>query len=121
MSGDDEDSWIYDSVVGFLNSPVWMVPIESFVDQHCLGESEVMKLHMPPLPRPWRELTTNQNSLFRSRDWMSANQNSIQSGTSITWRCSKSSWATSTGLPPASLPSTCLQQGLWLGARQRDR
>eukprot|EP00116_Pleurobrachia_bachei_P011649 sb/3471911/ len=36
MSGDDEDSWIYDSVVGFLNSPVWMVPIESFVDQHCL-------------------------------------------------------------------------------------
>ncbi|KAL5266502.1 hypothetical protein ACHWQZ_G003774 [Mnemiopsis leidyi] len=32
----EEDSWIYDSVVGFLNSPIWMVPIESFVDQHCL-------------------------------------------------------------------------------------
>ena len=34
---EEDDSWIYDSVVGFLNSPIWMVPIESFVDQHCLG------------------------------------------------------------------------------------
>ena len=34
---EDDDSWIYDSVVGFLNSPIWMVPIESFVDQNCLG------------------------------------------------------------------------------------
>jgi len=33
---EEDDSWIYDSVVGFLNSPIWMVPIESFVDQHCL-------------------------------------------------------------------------------------
>lgn len=31
-----DDEWIYDSVVGFLNSHLWSVPVESFVDAHCL-------------------------------------------------------------------------------------
>ena len=30
------DDWVFDSVVGFLVSPKWTVPIEDFCDVHCL-------------------------------------------------------------------------------------
>ena len=35
---DDPDSWIYDSLVGFLKGPVWQVPVMSFVEQKSLSK-----------------------------------------------------------------------------------
>ena len=34
----DPDSWIYDSLVGFLKGPVWQVPIMSFIEQKSLSK-----------------------------------------------------------------------------------
>ena len=34
----DHDSWIYDSLVGFLKGPVWQVPIMSFIEQKSLSK-----------------------------------------------------------------------------------
>ena len=34
----DADSWIYDSLVGFLKGPVWQVPVMSFIEQKSLSK-----------------------------------------------------------------------------------
>ena len=34
----DPDSWIYDSLVGFLKGPVWQVPVMSFIEQKSLSK-----------------------------------------------------------------------------------
>ena len=36
--------WVYDSIVGFLQSPLWADPVNSFVDEKCVGEIHV---HLP--------------------------------------------------------------------------
>lgn len=36
MAEETED-WIFDSVVGFLCSPLWKTPILNFIEQNCLG------------------------------------------------------------------------------------
>lgn len=33
---DSDDGWIFDSVMGFLKSPMWVNPIQSFIDENCI-------------------------------------------------------------------------------------
>ena len=35
-----EDSWVFDSLVGFLRGPVWCVPVMTFIEQKSLGRSQ---------------------------------------------------------------------------------
>lgn len=35
-SGRMED-WVFDSLLGFLRSPAWGYPVNSFIDRHCAG------------------------------------------------------------------------------------
>lgn len=39
MAEEDRD-WVIDGVVGFLSSPIWRVPILSFIEQKCIGKSQ---------------------------------------------------------------------------------
>jgi hypothetical protein len=34
--GDERAGWLYDSIVGFLQSPEWSVPVMEFIDKHCI-------------------------------------------------------------------------------------
>ena len=34
---ESEDSWVFDSLVGFLRGPVWCVPVMTFIEQKSLG------------------------------------------------------------------------------------
>ena len=33
-----EDSWVFDSLVGFLRGPVWWVPVMTFIEQKSLSK-----------------------------------------------------------------------------------
>ena len=33
--------WVFDSLVGYLQSPIWTYPVDSFLDHHCVGESNL--------------------------------------------------------------------------------
>ncbi len=37
----DED-WVVDSLVGFLQSPVWSFPVEAFTEESCIGKAGEM-------------------------------------------------------------------------------
>ena len=39
-----EDSWVFDSLVGFLRGPVWCVPVMTFIEQKSLGKSYVQTI-----------------------------------------------------------------------------
>ena len=38
MASDDSgiSEWLFDSIVGFLKSPMWKNPIQSFIDENCI-------------------------------------------------------------------------------------
>lgn len=38
MSGED-DSWVFDSLVAFLNGPIWNAPLQSFVEEKSLSKT----------------------------------------------------------------------------------
>jgi hypothetical protein len=31
----EDDEWLFESVVAFLNSPIWTIPIQHFIEKHC--------------------------------------------------------------------------------------
>ncbi len=35
----NEDAWVFDSLVGFLRGPVWNVPVLTFIEHKSLSES----------------------------------------------------------------------------------
>jgi len=35
IQDDNEDQWKFDSIVQFLQSPIWRIPLVDFVDEHC--------------------------------------------------------------------------------------
>ena len=39
-----EDSWVYDSLVGFLRGPVWHVPVMTFIEQKSLSKADFRHL-----------------------------------------------------------------------------
>ena len=32
-----EDDWVVDSLIGFLETPLWKNPVDDFIEQHCIG------------------------------------------------------------------------------------
>lgn len=32
---EEDDEWLFDSIVGYLSSPIWKVPVEHFFEQNC--------------------------------------------------------------------------------------
>ncbi len=42
-----EGDWVVDSLVGFLQSPIWKYPVANFTEQKCIGEP---KKNLTPLP-----------------------------------------------------------------------
>ena len=32
----DDKEWLFESIIGFLKSPLWVNPIHSFIDENCL-------------------------------------------------------------------------------------
>ncbi len=34
--GEDESDWIFDYVMSIFKSPVWEVPVMTFIDDHCI-------------------------------------------------------------------------------------
>lgn len=34
-----DNSWVFDSLICFLNGPMWNVPIQSFIEEKCAGDS----------------------------------------------------------------------------------
>ena len=34
---DEDDEWLFESIVAFLASPIWSIPIQHFIEQHCTG------------------------------------------------------------------------------------
>lgn len=37
MSNTDDD-WLFESVIGFLNSPMWNLPVKNFMESNCYGK-----------------------------------------------------------------------------------
>jgi len=35
---DEDDEWLFESIVAFLASPIWSIPIQHFIEQHCMGK-----------------------------------------------------------------------------------
>ena len=35
---EDDDAWVFDSLVGFLRGPVWNVPILTFIEHKSLSK-----------------------------------------------------------------------------------
>ena len=35
---EEEDDWLFDSIVGYLSSPIWKIPIEHFFEQNCTSK-----------------------------------------------------------------------------------
>jgi hypothetical protein len=31
----EDDEWLFESVVAYLNSPIWAIPIQHFIEKHC--------------------------------------------------------------------------------------
>ena len=44
---DTEDSWVFDSLVGFLRGPVWCVPVMTFIEQKSLGNDICNLMNIP--------------------------------------------------------------------------
>ena len=34
--GDEDLTWLFDAVLGFLKSPGWALPVMSFIDDNCI-------------------------------------------------------------------------------------
>lgn len=36
-----EDDWVVDSLVGFLQSPIWKYLVDNFIEQKCIGRLQI--------------------------------------------------------------------------------
>eukprot|EP00041_Stephanoeca_diplocostata_P019836 m.432237 g.432237 ORF g.432237 m.432237 type:complete len:683 (-) comp21407_c0_seq43:723-2771(-) len=63
-----EDDWIVDSVMGWLASPLWMVPIRTFVDNNCVifDQEEEHKLEYTIIHMKFKELVESLLENFLS-------------------------------------------------------
>lgn len=37
---EDESEWIVESIVGYLGSPEWVIPVTDFMEHKCTGEND---------------------------------------------------------------------------------
>jgi hypothetical protein len=56
----EEDSWVLDSLVGFLRGPVWNVPVLTFIEHKSL--SEIISIYVQYVERYKND--ENQNSPY---------------------------------------------------------
>ena len=42
LAGMEEDSWVLDSLVGFLRGPVWNVPVLTFIEHKSLSKQSLL-------------------------------------------------------------------------------
>ena len=53
--GDEDLTWLFDAVLGFLKSPGWALPVMSFIDDNCVVFDSGMTQTSPdsaPSPSP---------------------------------------------------------------------
>ncbi len=36
---DEDDEWLFESIVDYLSSPIWVIPISHFFEQNCTSKS----------------------------------------------------------------------------------
>lgn len=39
MAEEDPNSWVFDSLVCFLNGPIWNAPLQSFIEEKSLSKT----------------------------------------------------------------------------------
>lgn len=37
---EDDREWVFESIVGYLSSPIWLIPINEFVETKSLGKKK---------------------------------------------------------------------------------
>ena len=60
--GDEDLTWLFDAVLGFLKSPGWALPVMSFIDDNCIvfdsgvcHAQQRVTASCPPLTAPTRK------------------------------------------------------------------
>lgn len=41
VMAEDDSEWIVESIVGYLGSPEWVVPVSDFMENKCTGDSKI--------------------------------------------------------------------------------
>jgi hypothetical protein len=61
MSNTEDNEWLLDSIIGFLKSPLWINPIQSFVDENCLifDNEEEQKIEYTEIHNTFKEMVDN--------------------------------------------------------------
>ena len=40
MDDRDESAWVFDSLIGFLQGPIWSAPLMTFIEENSLSKSK---------------------------------------------------------------------------------
>ena len=38
MDGKNESAWVFDSLIGFLQGPIWSAPLMTFIEENSLSK-----------------------------------------------------------------------------------
>lgn len=41
---EDDREWVFESIVGYLSSPIWLIPINEFIETKSLGKKTTFDL-----------------------------------------------------------------------------
>lgn len=39
---EENNAWVFDSLIGFLHGPIWNAPLQTFIEEKSLGEFNSM-------------------------------------------------------------------------------
>lgn len=48
---EEDDEWLFDSIVGYLSSPIWKVPVEHFFEQNCSSKRPLVSTKLDVTPQ----------------------------------------------------------------------
>lgn len=51
---EDDSEWVVESIVGYLGSPEWVIPVTDFIENKCTGKKQVIRSLYVALKPPWR-------------------------------------------------------------------
>lgn len=37
---EDDREWVFESIVGYLSSPIWLIPVNEFIETRSLGKKK---------------------------------------------------------------------------------
>lgn len=40
---EDDREWVFESIVGYLSSPIWLIPVNEFIETKSLGKKKKKK------------------------------------------------------------------------------